>query len=264
MKVFDHYAQYYDLLYSVKDYEAEANYVCALIDKFATGPRSILDLGCGTGSHGILFAQRGYNVAGIDLSAKMVALANQKKAQKGLPNISFEEGNILSLRLNREFDVVVSLFHVMNYLTKTSDMKTGFTNAWHHVKPGGLFIFDTWYGPAVLSDLPKVGVRRFENDRIKVTRLAEPALHPNRNTVDVNYEIIVQDKGGTDVAFIKETHAVRYFFNAEIEELFGTLAADILTTEEWLTGRTIGLDTFSVCFVARKPAAAKVPAPARG
>jgi SAM-dependent methyltransferase len=255
MKVFDHYAQYYDLLYSVKDYEAEANYVCALIDKFGAGARSILDLGCGTGSYGFLFAQRGYDVTGVDLSAKMVALANQKKGQEGLQNISFEEGNILSLRLNREFDVVVSLFHVMNYLTKTSEMKTGFANAWHHVKPGGLFIFDSWYGPAVLSDLPKVGVRRFEDDRIKVTRLAEPTLYPNRNVVDVNYEIIIQEKGGANVAFINETHPVRYFFNLEIEELFSALAADILATEEWLTGRTIGLDTFSVCFVARKPTA---------
>lgn len=87
----------------------------------------------------------------------------------------------------------------------------------------------------------------------KVTRLAEPALQPNRTVVDVNYEIIVQEKGGTNVAFINETHPVRYFFDLEIEELFTALAADILTTEEWLTGRTIGLDTFSVCFVARKP-----------
>ena len=45
----------------------------------------------------------------------------------------------------------------MNYLTETSDMKTGFANAVRRLKPGGLFIFDTWYGPAVLSDLPKVG-----------------------------------------------------------------------------------------------------------
>lgn len=252
MKVFDHYAQYYDLLYSVKGYEAEANYVCALIEKFGAGSKSMLDLGCGTGNHDFHFARHGYDVTGVDLSPKMISLANKKKAEKGLENISFEEGNILSLQLNREFDVVVSLFHVMNYLTKTSDMKTGFANALRHVKPGGLFIFDTWYGPAVLSDLPKVGVRRFENDRIKVTRIAEPMLHPNRNMVEVNYEIFVQEKGGTDVALIKETHPVRYFFNLEIEELLGTLGADILATEEWLTGKAIGFETFGVCFVARK------------
>jgi 2-polyprenyl-3-methyl-5-hydroxy-6-metoxy-1,4-benzoquinol methylase len=252
MKVFDHYAQYYDLLYSVKDYEAEANYVSSLIGKFGPGAKSMLDIGCGTGSHGLHFAQRGYDVTGVDLSPQMISLANQKKAEKGIKNISFEQGNILSLHLDRQFDVVVSLFHVMNYLTKTSDMAIGFVKALNHVRPGGLFIFDSWYGPAVLSDLPKVGIRRFENDRIKVTRLAEPALHPNRNVVDVNYEIIVQEKANADVAFINETHAVRYFFKPEIEELLGHLGVEMLAAEEWLTGKTPGLDTFGVCFVGRK------------
>jgi SAM-dependent methyltransferase len=252
MKVFDHYAQYYDLLYSVKNYEAEADYVSSLIQKFRRGARSMLDIGCGTGSHGFHFAQRDYDVTGVDLSPKMISLANQKKAQKGITNISFEQGDIRSLRLGREFDVVVSLFHVMNYLTKTKDMAAGFATAVDHIKAGGLFIFDSWYGPAVLSDLPKVGVRRFENDRTKVTRLAEPTLHPNRNVVDVSYEMIVQEKGSAEIAVIKETHAVRYFFQPEIEGLLEGLGVEILAVEEWLTGKTPGLDTFGVCFAGRK------------
>jgi SAM-dependent methyltransferase len=252
MKVFDHYAQYYDLLYSVKEYKAETEYVSSLIEKYGPGSKSLLDLGCGTGSHGFNFANRGFEVTGVDRSSEMIAVAKKKKEQKGITNISFAEGDILSFSLGRQFDVVVSLFHVMNYLTKANDMARGFGNALEHVKPGGLFIFDSWYGPAVLSDLPKVGVRRFENDRIKVTRLAEPALYPNRNAVDVNYEIIVEQKGGGEVAFIKETHAVRYFFLPEIEQLFEDLGIEIIKAEEWLTGKDPGLDTFGVCFVARK------------
>ena len=74
MKVFDHYAQYYDLLYSVKDYKAEVEYVSGLIQKFLPGARSMLDVGCGTGSHGYLFAERGFHVTGVDRSAEMVAV----------------------------------------------------------------------------------------------------------------------------------------------------------------------------------------------
>jgi SAM-dependent methyltransferase len=252
VKIFDHYAEYYDLLYSVKDYHAEANYVCSLIDKFAPGAKSILDIGCGTGSHGFLLAERGYDLTGIDLSPSMVARANEKKAEKGLKNIAVQQGDILQLQLEKRFDVVVSLFHVMNYLTKRSEMSTGFANALRHVRPGGIFIFDSWYGPAVLSDLPKVGIRRFENDRIKVTRLAEPTLRPNDNMVDVNYEIIVQKKVDDGIAIIKETHPVRYFFRVEIEDLLNDLGAEVLTVEEWLTGNNPGLGTFGVCFVVRK------------
>jgi hypothetical protein len=131
-------------------------------------------------------------------------------------------------------------------------MVAGFGNAVNYLRPNGLFIFDSWYGPAVLSDLPEVGVRRFENDRIEVSRLAEPTLHPKRNVVDVNYEIIVQEKDGANVVVIKETHIVRYFFETEIEELLETLGVGILATEEWVSGKTPGLDTFSVCFVGKK------------
>jgi SAM-dependent methyltransferase len=256
VKIFDHYAEYYDLLYSVKDYRAEANYVCSLVEKFVPAASTILDIGCGTGSHGFHLAERGYDVTGVDLSPAMVARANEKKAEKGLKNISFQQGDILQLQLKQEFDVVISLFHVMNYLTKSAEMRTGFANVLDHVRPGGIFIFDSWYGPAVLSDLPKVGVRRFENDRIKVTRLAEPRLHPNLNMVDVNYEITVQNKVDDGIAFIKEKHPVRYFFKLELEELLKGLGAEVLTAEEWLTGSDPGLGTFGVCFVAKKPAPA--------
>lgn len=252
MKVFDHYAEYYDLLYSAKDYKAEVDYVCSLIEKFSGQAKSMLDLGCGTGSHGFEFLHRGFEVTGIDQSPGMIALANAKRARLGVKNISFAQGDVRSVSLGRHFDVVVSLFHVMNYLTETSDMVTGFTNAVNHVRPGGLFIFDSWYGPAVLSDLPKVGVRRFENDQIKVTRLAEPILYPNRNAVDVNYEIIVQQKVNGDIAFINEKHPVRYFFQPEIAGLLETLEVEILKVEEWLTGKAPGLGTFGICFVGRK------------
>jgi len=73
-----------------------------------------------------------------------------------------------------------------------------------------------------------------------------------REEVDVKYEIIVQGKGSADVAFIKETHPVRYFFETEIVELLEGLGVEILAAEEWLTGKTPGLDTFGVCFVGRK------------
>jgi SAM-dependent methyltransferase len=252
VKVFDHYAQYYDLLYSVKDYRAEVEYVSGLIEKFLSGAHSMLDVGCGTGTHGFLFAQRGFQVTGVDRSAEMVAMAEKKKEETAAECISFRQGDILSFALQEQFDVVVSLFHVMNYLTKSSDMAAGFANVISHVRPGGLFIFDTWYGPAVLSDLPKVGVRRFENDRVKVTRLVEPDLHPNRNAVDVNYEIAVQEKQNGAIAFIKETHPVRYFFLPEIETLLECLGVEILAVEEWLTGRLPGLNTFGVCIVGRR------------
>ena len=252
MKVFNHYAQYYDLLYSAKKYDLEVNYLEKLIKKHCPNAKEILDLGCGTGTHDFYFAKKGYDVVGIDLSENMISIAKDKQDELGLNKISFHQGDLRTVDLNRQFDVVVSLFHVMNYLTSNSDMYKGFKNAIKHIKKGGIFIFDCWYGPAVLTDLPKIGVRRLQNEKIKTTRIVEPQFYPNKNIVDVNYEIFVEEVETSKLVVIRETHSVRYFFRTEIELLFNDLGVELISEEEWVTSKEIGFDTFGVCFVARK------------
>ena len=252
MEVFNHYAAYYDLLYTTKNYEAEVNYVDSLIKKYCPDTKTILDLGCGTGTHGFHFSRKKYDVTGVDLSDNMVSIAKQKQKINGVEKISFQQGNITSLKLNKQFDTVVSLFHVMNYLTSNNDMKAGFTTAAEHIRKGGIFIFDCWYGPAVLTELPKSGKKELENEKIKVIRNVNPVLHPNRNAVDVNYEIIVKEKSTGQTETINETHSVRYFFKPEIELLFEQTDMELLNCEEWLTSKEVGFNTFGACFVGRK------------
>ena len=88
----------------------------------------------------------------------------------------------------------------------------------NHLKKGGIFIFDFWYGPAVLTDLPSTRVKRLKSEEIKVTRIAEPKLHPQLNVVDVNYDIYIQDLISEKITQQKELHRMRYFFDAELKE----------------------------------------------
>ena len=69
--VFADYARYYDLLYRDKDYEAETEYVAALICKFHPSARSILKLGSVTGIHVSLLAEKGFTVHGIERSPEI-------------------------------------------------------------------------------------------------------------------------------------------------------------------------------------------------
>jgi predicted TPR repeat methyltransferase len=68
MSAFGGYARYYDLLYHDKDYRRESEFVAQLIKKHSPGARRLLELGCGTGIHGILLAEQGYEIHGLDLS----------------------------------------------------------------------------------------------------------------------------------------------------------------------------------------------------
>jgi SAM-dependent methyltransferase len=258
MTVFGPYSRYYDLLYRDKDYAGEAEYVHGLLQKHHPVAKSILDLGCGTGRHDLLLAQKGYNVNGVDLSGEMLAVAERQieegviKAHKSgsvLP-LSFSQGDLRSIRLNRTFDAVISLFHVMSYQATNDDLLAAFVTARNHLAPGGVFIFDCWYGPAVLTDRPAVRIRSLEDNEIAVTRFAEPVIHPNENLVDVNYLVFVRDKASGEVEELKETHRMRYLFLPEIKLLLRDAGLSIVEAREWVTERQPGFDTWGVYVVA--------------
>jgi len=250
--VFGEYARYYDLLYRDKDYIAEADYIARLIKRFKPGAKRILELGSGTGIHASLLSEKGFFVHGIERSPEMLArsrsLAEKRNEKQESLSLIFTEGDIRTARLNDFFDSVISLFHVISYQTGNADVSAAFNTAREHLNQDGTFIFDVWYGPAVLAERPTVRIKRMSNERIEITRIAEPVLHANKNLVDVNYQVFVRDLQSGTVKELQETHKMRYFFKPEIELLASQTGFRVLHAEEWLTGNPIGADTWGACF----------------
>jgi SAM-dependent methyltransferase len=255
MKVFDSYARYYDLLYRDKDYKAEAKFIHQLLQQYAPETQSILELGCGTGNHAILLAQLGYQyIQGIDLSLEMLSRAAKQLidlSQENGSKLHFKQGDVRTFRTDQKFDSVISLFHVMSYLTTAQDLEAAFKTAKAHLKPGGLFIFDCWYGPTVLSDPPTSRIKRLETEEIRVTRIAEPVMYANQDQVEVNYQIFIQDKTKNTIEELRETHTMRYLFKHEIDYLFDRVGFQLLDYAEWMTNKPAGFDTWGVYFVGR-------------
>lgn len=247
-QVFDTYARYYDLLYRDKDYAAEAEYVAAHIREHGPQAKRILELGCGTGAHAEYLARMGYTVHGVDLSDEMLSRAEARKA--ALPvdvasRLSFGLGDVRTVRTGQLYDVVISLFHVMSYQTTNSDLIATYETAAIHLLKGGIFLFDFWYGPAVLTQIPKVRIRRLEDDQTKVVRIAEPVMHINDNVVDVNYTVFVEVKDTGKVEQIQETHRMRYLF---LPELLGYGAGKFkeLDSYAWMKNEPVSVDSWGV------------------
>ena len=245
--VFNVYASYYDLLYKDKDYSAEAEYVAAHIRKQAPQAKRILELGCGTGGHAEHLARMGFTVHGVDMSQAMLTRAEERKA--ALPPevaacLSFSFGDIRTVRTGETYDAAISLFHVMSYQTTNADLKSAFETASVHLQPGGLFLFDFWYGPSVLTQKPDVRVKRLENDEIKVVRIAEPVMHVNENMVDVNYTVFVEVKATGQVKQINETHQMRYLFLPEMQSYFTGKFREI-GSHAWMTADPLNVDTWA-------------------
>ena len=110
--------------------------------------KTILDIGCGTGNHSIPLARRGYQVTGVDLSENMLAHAREKaRSSNAPPSLAFVQGDARIVDLNQKFDAVLMMFAVLGYQLTNEDVLAALNNVRKHLIPGGLFIFDVWYGP---------------------------------------------------------------------------------------------------------------------
>lgn len=255
MDVFQDYAYYYNAFYKDKDYKAEAKQVKELIEKVAEASsvkeiKSVINFGCGTGRHDIELAKLGFDMSGIDLSADMIKIAKEKSQAEGL-SIPFSVQDVCKFAPDRKYDCVISLFHVMSYQNSNDAILAAFKSARKCLDKGGIFVFDSWYGPGVLTDLPVVRVKEVEDDDYKLVRLARPVLHDKTNVVDVCYEVLVIDKKSDVTRTINEVHNMRYFFRPEIELLLSMAGFELIDNYDCNTLGETGFESWTSYFAAR-------------
>lgn len=246
MDVFKEYASFYDALYKDKDYMAEAKDVDRLLKKWGDDIKSIIVYGCGTGKHDRCLKELGYELYGIDMSSDMV-----KEAVAANSGIGYEVADIRTYSPKKKYNAVVSLFHVMSYQNTNEDIKKAFASARKALDKGGLFLFDVWNGPGVLTDPPVLRVKKIETEKYNVTRIARPEMHPNTDIVDVNYEMLVTEKKTKVTNEMFESHHMRYFFKPEIEEYLTEEGFELLSTVDCRSLEEPNYDSWTVYYIAR-------------
>lgn len=227
------YANEYDTLYNKKNYQKECDLIEAASLKFGGRPATILDIGCGTGSHSIELAKRGYQCAGVDLSAAMLALAAQKSDAAHLAKPPrWIEGNIMSFDAPGDHDIAIMMFAVVGYLTTNEDVLAGLCNVRKHLKPGSLFICDFWYGPAVLSVRPEDRLRITASGQRRIMRAASTKIDSLNQTADVTFRLWKVD-GDTFAGETLEVHRMRYYFPQEFRAFLSQAGFESISMSEF-------------------------------
>jgi len=133
---FDRVAADYDRLGDLNDREKNGAWLKRMLP--ASGDRA-LDLGCGTGRHAVLLADRFKHVDAIDMSASMIRLAQERRPR---PNITYRRLDLHEVNATGRYDLVTSvltLHHVPSLRLALGHIKT-------LLAPGGrLILVDVYH-----------------------------------------------------------------------------------------------------------------------
>lgn len=140
-KQFVDITEHYDALMAGVPYKHWVDYLEDILRRLKHHPRTVLDVACGTGTVPEILAARGYEVTGVDISSGMIEAANRKKAKSG-SDIDYHVQDAAELTLEREFDLAISLFDSVNYITDETRLARAIQRVGEHVTQGGYFIFD--------------------------------------------------------------------------------------------------------------------------
>jgi len=143
--MYDKIHKKYDTMHSKKDYVSEVDFICGNIGD----TNSILDVGCGTGTHAIELSKRNYSVTGVDPSSKMIEEAMKKDS-----NVQFFTGYVHNAIYNK-FDCAISMFNVVNHILNIKDLIEYFNSISDSINDNGVFIFDCFNQLATVIDEPK-------------------------------------------------------------------------------------------------------------
>jgi len=130
---------------------------------------SVLDLPCGTGRHSVLFAENGFEVTGVDLSAPLLNIGIERAKNLGLA-IKFINEDMRNLSFRKKFDVVVNLFTSFGYFITDEENFGLFETAYRFLVKGGVFVFDYLNPQFVKDNLKKYSVDIADGTKIEQIR----------------------------------------------------------------------------------------------
>jgi 2-polyprenyl-3-methyl-5-hydroxy-6-metoxy-1,4-benzoquinol methylase len=102
---------------------------------------SALDVGCGVGRWSLRLAARGMEVTGIDLSQRMLERAIERAQERRLP-CEFVKADANELRLNRRFDLILSVTVLQHIVDPDQAARTIATLAGHLAANGELVLLE--------------------------------------------------------------------------------------------------------------------------
>jgi SAM-dependent methyltransferase len=122
-------------------FEADRDDLVAYLDLVERlGARSVLDLGCGTGTFALLLADRGIEVTGVDPAAGSLAVA---RAKDGADRVRWVHGDARSIPAGVQVDAVTMTGNAAQAIVDPADWDAALSHSHTALRTGGHLVFET-------------------------------------------------------------------------------------------------------------------------
>jgi len=208
--MYNEFADIYDLIYSFKDYKKEVKKIKKLIKKYkSTDGSELLDVACGTGKH-LQYFKDSFICTGVDINEGILNVA--KKKVKG---VVFKQADMVNFDLNKEFDVIISLFSSIGYVKTYANLEKTIVNFANHLKKGGVVIIEPWFTKSTYWE-GHLGMTTYDGEDIKIARLNTSKIENDLSVMDMHYLIVEKNN---DVKYFVDKHELGLFDTDKTLEL---------------------------------------------
>jgi 2-polyprenyl-3-methyl-5-hydroxy-6-metoxy-1,4-benzoquinol methylase len=218
--------------------------VAFLLDQFDDAPgRRLLDLACGHGRIALPLARAGWQVTGLDLSERSLALAREAAESEGL-QIDWAHGDM------REpppgpFDAVVNVFTSFGYFEDEAENQRVLDAVAAALVPEGLFLIDTLN---LLGLVKRYRERSWEWTETGAIFLQEHQFDVLAGRNLARWTFVREDGSRSEIL-----HSVRTYTPHELAVMLEQAGLEITGSWGDFEGGQLGFDSPRVIVLARKP-----------
>jgi SAM-dependent methyltransferase len=229
--MYEQSAQWYDAIYSFKDYAGEAERIHGFIRRYKRSPgKKLLDVACGTGMH-LYFLKERYDVEGLDINPRILAIAVER-----LPGVQLHREDMLSFDLGRRFDVVICLFSSIGYARTWERLVEAICGIEAHLERGGLLLVEPWFTPETYQPGTVHGAFVDQPD-LKLARINVSEVEDGVSVMDMHH-LVGTPEG---VVHFVERHELGLFTHEQYLDALNHAGLSAHYDPEGLTGRGLYL-----------------------
>ena len=204
------------------------------------GVRTVLDVCCGTGLLAARLSARGYEVAGVDGSEAMLAVARSRLGSR----VKLSRTTLPDLTVEGVFDAAVCTFDSFNYLTP-DEFRLTLRELALHVRPDGWLVFD------VHTD----GMMEFTISNPVVTGESSGNAFAIRSIVDAGArtcETTIELTPARDGEAFSEQHRQYFHADASIHDALQSAGFAVISVSEEYTHQPVEPSTLRATWIARR------------